>query len=179
MIGAIHRMRFIADAPQQKLLGCITDSIGTITLALSLMNLEKDCFRILETSDFVDPIDPSIVYPQMYFLRGGGYLIYWVFCFSGCLVRAVIHWLTPLPGMGVGAFNFKVRVCDVTRGAKRLRIHGDERSEEKEHDQGVSGGERSGCDYTGSSLRSVANTASTFVNTPARRSCLRSTSRGA
>mmetsp|Transcript_22166 Transcript_22166/g.46321 ORF Transcript_22166/g.46321 Transcript_22166/m.46321 type:complete len:418 (-) Transcript_22166:33-1286(-) len=108
MIGAIHRMRFVADAPQQKLLGCITDSIGTVTLALTLMNLEKDCFRKLEESDFVDPIDPSIVYPKMYFLRGGGYLIYWVFCFSGCLVRAVIHWLTPLPGMGVGAFTFRL-----------------------------------------------------------------------
>ena len=95
-------------------------SIGTVTLALTLMNLEKDCFRKLEESDFVDPIDPSIVYPKMYFLRGGGYLIYWVFRFSGCLVRAVIHWLTPLPGMGVGAFTFRLPEMGFNRSMSDL-----------------------------------------------------------
>ncbi|GMH58754.1 hypothetical protein TrST_g5225 [Triparma strigata] len=108
MIGSIHRMRFIADAPQQKLLGCITDTIGCATLAISLMNLEKDCFMKLEGQDFVDPVYPNIIYPKMYFDRGGGYMVYWLFCFSGCIVRAAIHWLTPLPGMGVGAFTWKL-----------------------------------------------------------------------
>ena len=62
----------------------------------------------LEGQDFVDPVYPNIIYPKMYFDRGGGYMVYWLFCFSGCIVRAAIHWLTPLPGMGVGAFTWKL-----------------------------------------------------------------------
>ena len=151
MIGAIHRMRFIADAPQQKLLGCITDSIGTITLALSLMSLEKDCFRKLEESNWEDPLNPSIVYPRMYFLRGGGYLIYWCFCFSGCLVRAIIHWLTPLPGMGVGAFTFRIPEIGFKRSVSEL-VH--------DLEEGIHHGVenlRHGLEEMGKSVRDVTN----------------------
>ena len=51
-------------------------------------------------------------------VMGPGYWIYWLFCFSGGIIRATIHWLTPLPGMGVGAFNFQLPKQGFGKAAK-------------------------------------------------------------
>jgi hypothetical protein len=123
MIGASNRMRFFADSPQQKLLGCIPDTIGSVTLALSLIEMERTCLGPLRAEhghNFVDP-NTGEMFETITWLRGGGFWTYWGFCFSGCLFRALIHWLTPLPGMGVGAFTFTMPLHMAQSGGHRLR----------------------------------------------------------
>ncbi|GMI00512.1 hypothetical protein TrVE_jg2433 [Triparma verrucosa] len=106
MIGAMNRMRFKSDAPQQKILGCVTDTFGAISLAAALLTFENACYKSMSRDQFIEPVGLQDF--AFSWIRGPGYWIYWVFCFSGGIVRAAIHWLTPLPGMGVGAFTFKL-----------------------------------------------------------------------
>ncbi|GMI16385.1 hypothetical protein TrLO_g12930 [Triparma laevis f. longispina] len=106
MIGAMNRMRFKSDAPQQKILGCVTDTFGAASLAAALLTFEHACFSSMSRDQFIEPVGLQDV--AFNWVLGPGYGIYWVFCFSGGIVRAAIHWLTPLPGMGVGAFTFKL-----------------------------------------------------------------------
>jgi hypothetical protein len=105
MIGAMNRMRFASDAPQQKILGCITDTFGAISLAATMLNFRWACFEAMSREPFQEEGFNGQTY-SWYWYRGAGYWIYWCFCFSGGIVRACIHWATPLPGMGVGLFTF-------------------------------------------------------------------------
>ncbi|GMI30264.1 hypothetical protein TeGR_g11749 [Tetraparma gracilis] len=120
MIGSTNRMRFAADSPQQKILGCFPETLGAVTLFLSLIDMDARCLTPLVrkySGDYQD-FGTGMEYDKMNWLRGGGFWAYWAFCFSGCCIRALIHWLTPLPGMGVGAFTFRLPEMDgVVHGA--------------------------------------------------------------
>ena len=35
------------DSPQQKLLGCVTDTLGVVMLSISIIGFEIDCFELL------------------------------------------------------------------------------------------------------------------------------------
>jgi len=121
MIGASNRMRFKADSPQQKLLGCLPDSVGCVTLALSLLTMERKCLGPLRdkyNTNFVEP-NSGEEFDNIYWLRGGGFWTYWAFCFTGCVFRAVIHWLTPLPNMGAGVFTFILP--EARKGGEKVR----------------------------------------------------------
>jgi hypothetical protein len=50
------------------------------------------------------------VVDQMFWWRGVGYWIFWGFVFSGGVIRAALHWLTPCPGCGVGFWKFELPV---------------------------------------------------------------------
>ena len=108
------RCRFASDAPQQKILGCVTDTFGAVSLGAALVTFERSCYSSMSRDVFSDPIERRNY--SYDWKMGPGYLWYWIFCFSGGVIRAVVHWLTPLPGMGVGAFTFKlpkqVRKCE-------------------------------------------------------------------
>jgi len=42
------------------------------------------------------------VWPELHWWRGSGYWVFWAVAFTGGIIRAVLHWLTPCPGCGVG-----------------------------------------------------------------------------
>ena len=107
MFGAINRMRFVSDCPQQKILGCITDSFGAFSLAVALLNYEYNCYESMDRYDVTIQVDElyDFEFKRMYWWRGGGYWSYWFFCFSGGVVRAMIHWVTPCPGQGVSGLS--------------------------------------------------------------------------
>jgi len=45
---------------------------------------------------------------KVYWWRGSGYWVFWGFVFTGGVIRAVLHWLTPCPGCGVGFWKFEL-----------------------------------------------------------------------
>jgi hypothetical protein len=47
MIGSTNRMRFAADSPQQKILGCFPETVGAVTLFLSLIDMDARCLTPL------------------------------------------------------------------------------------------------------------------------------------
>ena len=51
MIGAMNRMKFSSDCPQQKILGCVTDTMGAVTLAIALLEFEGGCFTDMDRED--------------------------------------------------------------------------------------------------------------------------------
>ena len=51
-------------------------------------------------------------FPDMQWWRGGSYWIYWFFCFTGGCIRALVHWLTPCPGLGLGFFTWRIPTKD-------------------------------------------------------------------
>jgi len=71
MIGAMNRMRFSADAPQQKILGCITDSFGAASLAFTLTAFRDRCFTVMEREPFQEPGFVGNTY-SFYWYRGAG-----------------------------------------------------------------------------------------------------------
>eukprot|EP00518_Triparma_eleuthera_P007775 CAMPEP_0182482640 /NCGR_PEP_ID=MMETSP1319-20130603/39667_1 /TAXON_ID=172717 /ORGANISM="Bolidomonas pacifica, Strain RCC208" /LENGTH=453 /DNA_ID=CAMNT_0024684365 /DNA_START=87 /DNA_END=1444 /DNA_ORIENTATION=- len=114
MIGALNRMNIHSDAPQQKMLGCITDTMGAVTLAMALLSFEKGCFDDMNRKNlkFEGPAGVMHEFPEVQWWRGGSYWIYWLFCFTGGCVRALVHWLTPCPGLGIGFFTWKIPTKD-------------------------------------------------------------------
>jgi hypothetical protein len=109
MIGALNRMRPASDAPQQKILGCLTDSWGALSLALSLYSFKSGCHETLERHDVVlkESEDFEHEFERVYWWRGGGYWVFWL-CFTAGVVRAVLHWLTPCPGCGAGVLTWRL-----------------------------------------------------------------------
>ena len=92
LYGCINRMKFISDCPVQKILGCITDTWGTISLASMLIEFNVNCVWTLPAHTQGYTLE---------YIRGPGFYMY-TFCMLTALVRAVLHWLTPLPSQGVG-----------------------------------------------------------------------------
>jgi len=92
LYGCINRMKFISDCPVQKILGCITDTWGTISLASMLIEFNVNCVWTLPAHTQGYTLE---------YIRGPGFYMY-TFCMLSALVRAVLHWLTPLPSQGVG-----------------------------------------------------------------------------
>lgn len=94
-LGAQTRMRVVADVPLQKLLGMAADSWGAITLAYPLYVFDRNCLHgITIASSGLNDIKTK------YWL-GPGYICY-IICCIVAIIRASIHWLTPLPGKGSG-----------------------------------------------------------------------------
>jgi hypothetical protein len=85
-------MRVIADVPVQKLLGIGADTLGTLGLINALITFGASCSSPLNSSYSNNGLEP-------HFWSGPG-----VYCYSFCVItgsfRAMIHWLTPLPGKG-------------------------------------------------------------------------------
>lgn len=92
LYGCINRMKFISDCPVQKVLGCITDSWGALSLAYALWEFQTKCLWSLP--------EHHNGY-SLQFVGGPGIYMY-SFCMVSGVIRAVLHWLTPLPGQGVG-----------------------------------------------------------------------------
>jgi hypothetical protein len=92
LYGTVNRMKFVSDCPVQKILGCITDTWGAISLLSMLIEFNVNCVWTLPAQ--------SKGYTLEY-IRGPGFYMY-TFCMLSAFVRAVLHWLTPLPSQGVG-----------------------------------------------------------------------------
>ena len=96
LIGTINRMRFNADANVQKTLGMVADSYGAISLMYTLVNFSARC----NGPDEVGPVSAS-------YALGPGWWCYMSCAIAG-FVRAIMHWLTPVPGLGAGACTFEL-----------------------------------------------------------------------
>mmetsp|Transcript_53107 Transcript_53107/g.68113 ORF Transcript_53107/g.68113 Transcript_53107/m.68113 type:complete len:830 (-) Transcript_53107:21-2510(-) len=92
LFGCINRMKFISDCPVQKLLGCFTDTWGALSLTYALYDFENRCLWNLP--------DTYHGY-KLEYVRGPGIYMY-MFCALSGFIRAILHWLTPLPGQGIG-----------------------------------------------------------------------------
>ena len=86
LIGTINRMRYSSDANVQKTLGMVTDSYGAISLTYTLVNFSTQC----KGPGRVGLIEAD-------YFQGPGWICYMVCAASG-LVRAAMHWLTPVRG---------------------------------------------------------------------------------
>ena len=77
MSGALNRMRVKSDAPQQKILGCITDTFGAASLAFTLLAFETGCHTSMSRTDLEIKVGPGedevYEFPKMYWWRGSGY----------------------------------------------------------------------------------------------------------
>lgn len=94
-LGAQTRMRAKADVTVQKILGMMADSFGAITLAYPLAQFENKCLSGVST------VVGGIQGITSEFWFGPGFVAY-VVCCSVAFLRAAIHWLTPMPGRGLG-----------------------------------------------------------------------------
>lgn len=97
LLGTINRMKFSSDANIQKALGMITDLCGFISLTSTLLTYRDYCVVDIP-STWTDKWDNKI---KTEIWLGPGYACYLV-CLFGSFMRAVMHWLTPLPGRGAG-----------------------------------------------------------------------------
>ncbi len=78
---------------------------GVITLSITLLQFETECFKNLHNA--IDNKDFQV-------WTGPGMYCY-SFCVCSAAVRAIIHWLTPLPGAG--------QECSCCPNATRRRNH--------------------------------------------------------
>ena len=92
LFGCVNRMKYISDCPVQKLLGCIADTWGALTLTYALYEFQTKCLWYMPSS-----FDGY----KLEYVPGPGIAMY-VFCVVSGYIRAILHWLTPLPGQGVG-----------------------------------------------------------------------------
>lgn len=92
VLGAQTRAMKKADIPVQKWLGMIGELQSFISLAVALFVFQNNCLNNLHNAFNVKGVSTQ-------FWIGPGMYCYAFCCASGG-VRAVVHWLTPLPGMG-------------------------------------------------------------------------------
>ena len=93
-LGAQTRMRIVGDVPVQKLVGMGSETWNVITLSIALYVFHHTCYVKLDSEFNSNGIKSDT-------WSGPGYICYWVCAFSAG-VRAVMHWLTPLPNKGSG-----------------------------------------------------------------------------
>lgn len=91
LLGAQTRMRVASDIPIQKLLGAIADTCGALSLIFTLLLFHTNCVYPLHNAFNVAHLNPV-------FWSGPGVYAYSICAVSGG-IRAVVHWLTPLPGV--------------------------------------------------------------------------------
>ena len=96
LFGCVNRMKYVSDCPVQKLLGCIADTWGALTLSYAIYDFQDRCLWNMPE---------NVSGYHLEYLRGPGITMY-MFCVVSGYVRALLHWLTPLPGQGVGC-SFK------------------------------------------------------------------------
>lgn len=93
LLGAQTRMRYIADIPVQKLLGMGADTVGVLSLVVALLQFDHTCLTNLKAAIHDNNISSGGAW------EGPGFYCYIACVFCG-VVRALIHYVTPLPGMG-------------------------------------------------------------------------------
>lgn len=104
-LGAQTRMRIAADIPVQKFLGVFAEAWCVVTLGTALLIFESKCYFNLRQAVLVPTITAS-------FYVGPGLYCYAVCCTSA-LIRMIVHWLTPLPSLGVnGCCGSKPPILD-------------------------------------------------------------------
>jgi hypothetical protein len=100
LLGSINRYKIKSDAPQQKVLGCLTDTWGALSLLLSVLAFDTACYYTGEGGQHMANDEIRLAY-----YHGPGIMCY-IICIATGFIRAICHWLTPLPGLGVGACKF-------------------------------------------------------------------------
>ena len=93
LIGTMNRMKWSADANVQKTLGMVTDTFGSCSLIYTMINFASHCYAEQEG---------SLGSVRADYMLGPGWFCY-CFCAAVGAIRAVMHWLTPTPGLGAGA----------------------------------------------------------------------------
>ncbi len=96
-------MRVAADIPVQKLLGIGSETLGTLSLIYALVIFSSHCVHPLQSSYKAQGLDAS-------FWSGPG-----IYCYALCAVsggiRAIVHWLTPLPGRVCSCLRVGASAC--------------------------------------------------------------------
>mmetsp|Transcript_13400 Transcript_13400/g.17355 ORF Transcript_13400/g.17355 Transcript_13400/m.17355 type:complete len:445 (-) Transcript_13400:132-1466(-) len=94
LLGTINRMKFSSDANIQKALGMITDLFcASIPQAITMRDFYRRCYAEIDLNY------KGEVSARVYL--GPGYWCY-IICLFGACMRALFHWLTPLPNQGSG-----------------------------------------------------------------------------
>mmetsp|Transcript_35136 Transcript_35136/g.45315 ORF Transcript_35136/g.45315 Transcript_35136/m.45315 type:complete len:475 (+) Transcript_35136:59-1483(+) len=106
MIGCLTRMRKVADTNFQKMIGCFPDTLGIITQAQALSIFAADCYENMPVR--------STTGDRIHYRVGVGYWAF-VVCWLAAIIRATVHYCTPVPGGGVGCRfeDMKLVVDDV------------------------------------------------------------------
>lgn len=94
LIGTVNRMKFSSDANIQKALGMVTDLFcAFIPQLLTMRDFYRRCYVEIDLH-YNNEIDADVY-------LGPGYWCY-IICLFGACMRALFHWLTPIPGQGNG-----------------------------------------------------------------------------
>jgi len=96
MMGCLTRIKKKADTNFQKIMGCVPDTIGCITLFQALVLFKFGCYD--NQADVTS--GPQGVH-DIHLWAGPGYYAY-MFCWLAAVVRTFMHYVTPLPGGGAG-----------------------------------------------------------------------------
>lgn len=106
LLGAQTRMHTYADVPAQKMLGMFAETWNIVTLTYALLTFHGQCRQQLGQAFNASGLSTSM-------WSGPGLYCYAV-CAASAMVRASVHWLTPLPGQGQprGPFGW----CAVAEG---------------------------------------------------------------
>lgn len=91
LIGCLTRIRWRQDSNFQKLIGCVPDTLGSVANFFSLHAFITGCFYKVHTNHSGAAQDGKEL--------GPGYVAYW-FCWAAAIVRAIVHWLVPVPTAG-------------------------------------------------------------------------------
>merc|ERR1711988_513782 len=102
LVGTMTRMRFNADANVQKALGMTADSIGSLASAYTMYSFGVNCYTEIDKT-YTDDDGTVITIDKA--LGPGFWCFMVVLCFA--FSRAVLHWLTPTPGLGAGCCQWK------------------------------------------------------------------------
>lgn len=98
LLGTMNRKKSVSDSNCQKVIGMITDTGGAYALSQAMLNFRFECIRSM----------PSVVDgTALTYTTGPGAYCYLVAAVVA-MSRAVLHWLTPAPGAGVGLCRWKL-----------------------------------------------------------------------
>jgi hypothetical protein len=97
-VNNITRMNAKGDAPVQKLIGCVSETWGFLSLLGALANYNENCLH-----DLTDALDIPNVDSKVF--TGPGVYCYAICCATAA-IRGIFHWLTPIPHAdSVGCFG--------------------------------------------------------------------------
>ena len=110
LFGTQARMRVAADTPVQKIVGIVTETLGVIALVFTLTVFDANCLYPLRRSYAWEGLSATfwsgklmITYVSLNMLTniypifaGPGIWCY-AFCATSGGVRAIVHWITPVP----------------------------------------------------------------------------------
>jgi hypothetical protein len=100
VVGLHGRVTKLRDIPIQKSIGIVTETFNTFTLLLALLEFKQSCLSKLDAALTQPGVKGSA-------WIGPGYYCYLVCVLSG-VIRAVIHFIVPLPGKSCDVLNLCV-----------------------------------------------------------------------